>query len=356
MENVNYTFDEITEVDEIYSMMNVRISNCKSLTAPNIYGPPDLCYLVKEHKPKSFLGLGNKKVNKIGAYHYLYGLDTSNIAFISTYISKITQKQQSMNKDIKITQSIFCCFDYFIQKDLRVLIKFPGGIKRVFYIDDQSAVEVNTEDLKTLLLSSFIRSFNLQSINNNSVYLEELYTPDTFNLFFEAVLYLVNENPEYKVPNYKEKLQVLLDCYIKYLMDSRRFNLAIINFSKLTTIDNSLVKYVIKPLDLLGLYEDALNYLASVLLYNPSASNLLSLEVNLLVSLGKLDDGLQIAKYISSLHPEKAENWICVGLVYLKKKEFEKCLRALNNIYFLKDYNVKEITSSNNNNELQFIE
>ena len=345
---MQFDVEEKNETEELYSVMDKRILECKSI-ASGSYGPPDICYLVKESKGKSFLGLGlgTKKVNKYGSYHYVYGMNSTNLAYVSCYIGKIVQKLQTINKELKITQSVYCCFDYFEQKDLRILIKFPGGVLKVFYIDDQNAIEVNVEECKTLLLSCFIRSQTLKEVNNNSYY-QELEDPEAFNTLWESIFTLISENSEYKYPNLKYKIKVLLNCYVNFLINTRRFNISIINFSKLTTIDNTLVKYVIKPLNILELYEDALNYLGSVLLYNPSAAYLLSYEVNLLVNLNKLDDAHDIAKFITSIHPEKANNWLCLANVYLKRKYYDKCFRALNNVYFLKDFSVKIAEEPNN--------
>lgn len=345
MENINYYFEEILEHDDMYAIMNNRIIACKSMNSADNYGVSDICYIVKEFKSKGFLGIGGKKLSKLGAYHYVYGLDTSNVAIISAYISKYVQKLQNQNKDLKVSQSIFCIFDYFLQKDLRILIKFPGGIRKIFYIDDQSATEVNIDELKTVLLSSFIRSINAANTNANSIYLDDIMTPQTFDYLNDSIFNLVSENAEYKYPLLKEKIKVLLDSYMKYLISTRRFNQAIINFSKLTTIDNSHVRYVIQPLQTLQLYEDALNYLASVLLFNPNTSSLLNVEVDILTSLNKLDEALEISKFISSINPEVAENWISLATVYLKKKQYENCLRCLNNVYALKEFNPKELDS-----------
>ena len=203
------------------------------------YGPADICYLVKETQSKGFLGIGGKKVTKYGSYHHVYGLDTSNIAYISAYISKFIQK---MNPgQYKITQSIFCTFDYFLEKDLRILIKFPGGVRKVFYIDDQEAIEANTDELRTVFLSSLIRSWKASTANTNSVFLEEVNNIDTFNFLIECIHFIVKgmykinlclDNTEMKYHNYKSKLTVLLDCVIKFFMNTRRFNIAIFNFSK----------------------------------------------------------------------------------------------------------------------------
>lgn len=330
--------EETAESDDLYGIMNKRIYYCKNMTgSEEPFGPPDICYLVKESQGKSFFGFGTKKVSKYGSYHYIFGLDTSNIAFISAYISKFIQKLNQTSKEAyKVTQSIFCVFDYFLEKDLRILIKFPGGIRKVFYIDDQQAIEANTDELRTVYLSSLIRAWNSTSVNNNCMYLEEVNNIDSFNYLVDSIQQLIKENAEYKYPNLRVKIQVLLDCFIKFLMNSRRFNIAIINFSKLSNIDNTLVQYVIKPLKFLGLYEDGLNYLASILICNSSPS-LLNLEVELLTYLKKYEDALEIGKFISSLNPESPENWLSLSEVYLKKKQYENCLRALNNVYFLRE-------------------
>jgi hypothetical protein len=182
--------EEIIEQDEIYTIMNKRIFYCKNLASSDmVFGPADICYLVKESHTKGFFGIGGKKVVKQGCYHYVYGLDTSNIAFISVYISKFIHKLPSSN--FKVTQSIFCIYDFFLEKDLRILVKFPGGVRKVFYIDDHQAVESTAEDLKTVFLSSLLRSWKLQDWDKNSVFLEELNNSDSFNYLIECINYLV---------------------------------------------------------------------------------------------------------------------------------------------------------------------
>jgi tetratricopeptide (TPR) repeat protein len=90
------------------------------------------------------------------------------------------------------------------------------------------------------------------------------------------------------------------------------------------------------------LYEDALSYLANILVHNSTLS-LLHIEVDLLTKLKKLEDAIEIGKFVSSLNPEVADNWISLANVYLSRKQFESCLKALNNIYCLSEYNASEI-------------
>lgn len=182
--------EEHQETEEIYSIMNKRIYYCKGLKEnPEPLGPPDICYLVKETQNKSFLGFGTKKNVKIGCYHYIYGIDTSNIAYISAYISKYIQKLNLTN--CKISQSIFCVFDYFLEKDLRILIKLPGGVRKVFFIDDQQAIEAANEDLRTAFLSSVLRSWNAHETNSFSLYLEEINNSSTYNYLVESISLLL---------------------------------------------------------------------------------------------------------------------------------------------------------------------
>ncbi len=178
--------EEIIEGEELYKIMNKRISYSKNLlNSDEPFGPPDICYLVKETQSKGFLGIGSKKVTKYGSYHFVYGLDTSNIAYISAYVSKFMQKINLTN--LKVSQSIFCVFDYFLEKDLRILIKFPGGVRKIFYIDDQQALECNTDNLKTIFLSSLIRMWNISNVNNNTIYLEEISNLNAFNYMVDCI-------------------------------------------------------------------------------------------------------------------------------------------------------------------------
>lgn len=335
---------ETIETDDIYNIMNKRM--CKNLeTSDEPLGPPDICYLVREVQNKSFLGIKSKKVSKTGAYHYVYGLDTSNVAYISAYISKYIQKTQTYS-NYKISQSIFCAFDYFLEKDLRILIKFPGGIRKIFYIDETQAIEANPEELKTVFLSSVLRSwcFKTYPIPKNSLFLEEINSVSTFDYLIESIKSLISNKIEFntKYHNFEKKLDKLLQMLMKFLIITRRFNFAILTFSKLSLYDYSLAKYTIEPLKILGLHEEALSYLAN-LLVNSSNPVLLSLEIDILTYLKQYEDSLKIAKFVTSVNPEHAENWLALAELYLRLKKYENCLRALNNIYFLKEFSLFDL-------------
>ena len=361
---INDIIETIENDEDLYSIMNKRILFCKNLKI-NKYngGPPDICYMVRENQTKGFFK--TKHGNKYGAYHYIYGLDTSNIACISTYITTYLQKKEKLIKNLnslnqinhKTIQSIFCAFDFFYEKDLRLLIKFPGGIKKIFYIDDSQAIEANPDELRTVFLSSMLRSwcFNEFPVQNNCLFLEEINNTKIFDYLVDAISYIISERTEYKFPKFEKKLEIVLFWFVKYLMSTRRFSFIITYFSKLSFSDSSLSKYVLKPLNFLNCYADGLQFIAT-LLCSTSSPLLICYEIELLTILGKYSDAMELGKYITSINPECPDAWLALAKLYLKEKKFEQCLKALNNLYYLKDFigidnKDKKINNNNKNSK-----
>lgn len=123
------------------------------------------------------------------------------------------------------------------------------------------------------------------------------------------------------------------------------YNTFIVSYS-----DSSLSKYVIKPLKFLKCYEDALQFIAT-LLCSTSSPVLICYEIDLLTILKKFPDSLQLAKFVTSINPECPNTWLALADLYLHQKKYEQCLKALNNLYFLKEFTsdeIKKLTSNMN--------
>lgn len=60
-----------------------RLSACKG------YGPPDLCYLVKETPGTLFA-----KSSLVGYFHFIYGLNTSSFDNIVSYIWSVVKRSK----------------------------------------------------------------------------------------------------------------------------------------------------------------------------------------------------------------------------------------------------------------------
>ena len=375
--------------DDIYQILNHRmtyyskntttISLNKSLSQTNdnkkkymdILTIPDLCYLVKETQSKNILNMlsKNKKITKTGLYHYVYGLNTSNVAFISAYVLKFIQKNHKQT-NYRIIQSVFSVFDFFLEKDLRILIKFPGGVKKYFYIDDTEATEAQSEGLRTAFLSSILRIwyFNQNNVSTNVLLLEEINNVQTFDYLCESIEWLISTQIKLHLFD-QQKVNLMLRYFNKYLITTRRYNYIITFFNKLLHFDLNFAQFAIKPLKILGLYQDTISYLAT-LCVNPNIEDvqdntnsyrcnynidnnskqnpkLLWLEIEVLMKLKEYDDALKIAKYVTSMTPKNIEAWLILAELYLRMNQHEKFFRALNNIFIM--------DSSNNNNNLKFL-
>ena len=359
--------------DDIYQIMNHRLtyfskqSNSKNFF--EILSIPDLCYLVKETQSKNFINILSKSKKPIitGLYHYIYGLNTSNVALISAYITKYIQKKHAQT-NYRITQSIFCVFDFFFEKDLRILIKFPGGVKKIFYIDDTEATEVQGDGLKTAFLSSILRiwCYDQNNAPNNALFMEEVNNIETFDYLCECIEWLVLNQEKTGIFN-NQKIKYIIKYFMKFLISTRRFTFAISFFNKLINYDFIFAKFAIEPLKILNLYNDSMTYLSKLciipenedsnindymnnslyknIIKNKPYNKLLWLEIDILTKLKEYDDALKIAKYVTSLTPRNIEAWLALAELYLKIKQYENFLKVLNNIFIMENSNV------NNNGE-----
>ena len=363
--------------DELYQIMNYRMTYfSKESNSKNYYEIlkiPDLCYLVKEIQSKNILNILSKAKKPIisGLYHYVFGLNTSNVGLISAYITKYIQKKHNQI-NYRITQSIFCIFDFFFEKDLRILIKFPGGVKKIYYIDDIEATEVQGDGLKTAFLSSILRiwSFNQSNVPQNAIFMEEINNAETFNYLCESIEWLILNQEKTRIFNNK-KVIYLIKYFLKFLVSTRRFTFAISFFNKLLDYNLAYAKYAIEPLKILNLYNDSMTYLSKLCIFPDtedknssiyknlnknnvnikSYNKLLWLEIDILAKLKQYEDALKIAKYVTSMTPRNIDAWLDLAELYLKMKQYENFFKALNNIFIVEHSNNNYNLNLNNENE-----
>ena len=74
---------EAIEPDE--SLGRALLMRTRNIPNYHLYGPPDMCYLVKEKK----IGLMSSKIERAGYFHYVYGVDLSSTASPSAYIKSV---------------------------------------------------------------------------------------------------------------------------------------------------------------------------------------------------------------------------------------------------------------------------
>ena len=350
----------------LYNELNKRITKNKKLKIFKYSsGPPDIIYFVREpikrnlyfsftSKSKSQQKYKNKSLSKkFGTYHYIYGIDTSNMTSVSNYINDYIDKQRKFFKKLNnniddnlkynqlknstIIQAIFCSYDIFIEKDFRIIFKYPGGFdKFYFYNGYQNDYEVTEDELRTIYLSSTLRSWNFNGENtNNCLFLEEIRNENNFNSLIDSIIFILVERLEYKYPNLERKIGLLLNWFIKFLMDTRRYSFILTYFSKMSYVDTNLTQFALKPLYYIDGYTDGLQFISTLLSSNTNPL-LICFEIEFLTILGKYEHAMKLGKYLTTLNPGFNEAWIKLAELYLKLKQYSKCLKALNNLNYLK--------------------
>ena len=366
----NGIIEAIEENDvPLYNQLNKRIADTKKIKISKYYaGPPDIIYFVREPiKQYSYFGFKSKShqkykqqtiSKKFGTYHYIYGIDTSNMMSVANYINEYIDKQRKYFKkynnnllvendnlkytqlnNSKIVQAVFCSYDVFIEKDFRIIFKFPGGFdKFYFYNGHQNDYDVTEDELRTIFLSSILRAWNYNGENsniNNSIFLEEIKNNNNFNSLIDSIIYILVERLEFKYPNLERKTGLLLYWFVKFLMHTRRYSFILTYFSKMSYVDTNLSQYALKPLYYINGYADGLQFISTLLTSNTNPL-LICFEIEFLTILEKYEHAIKMGKYLTTLNPGFNEAWIKLAELYLKLKKYNKCLKALNNLNYLK--------------------
>ena len=375
-----YELKEIIEDKEndLFNEINKRIKNSSKIKIGKYStDPPDILYFIREPIKsnkfyyniklkrsksqskfnKTILTSSNKK---FGSYLYIYGMDTSNLFSVENYINTYIEQQKkfyelydlnnsnnALNETIKnsvVTKAVFCSYDFFIEKDFRIIFNFPDGFDKFYFFDGKiNDYNITEDELRTIFLSSILRSWNFNLINDNKnnyskknfVFLEEIKNNDNFNALIDSIIYILVEKLEYKYPNLEKKLSIFFYWFFKYLMSTRRYSFILTYFSKLSHIDTNLAKFALKPLYYINGYKDGLKFIATLLTCNTNHS-LICEEIEFLTILNKYEDALKLGKYLTTLNPGFNNAWISLAQVYLKLKIYDKCMKVLNNLDYLK--------------------
>ena len=375
-----YELKEIIEDKEndLFNEINKRIKNSSKIKIGKYStGPPDILYFIREpiKSNKFYFNIKLKRAKsqskfnktiltssnkKFGSYLYIYGMDTSNLFSVENYINTYIEQQKkfyelydlnnsnnALNETIKnsvVTKAVFCSYDFFIEKDFRIIFNFPDGFDKFYFFDGKiNDYNITEDELRTIFLSSILRSWNFNLINDNKnnyskknfVFLEEIKNNDNFNALIDSIIYILVEKLEYKYPNLEKKLSIFFYWFFKYLMSTRRYSFILTYFSKLSHIDTNLAKFALKPLYYINGYKDGLKFISTLLTCNTNHS-LICEEIEFLTILNKYEDALKLGKYLTTLNPGFNNAWISLAQVYLKLKLYDKCMKVLNNLDYLK--------------------
>ena len=373
-----YEIKESIEDNDIpfFNIINKRLKNFdKSKIGKYFTGPPDILYFIRQPIKSNYFSNFKLKKSKsqtkykkniisnkaFGSFIYIYGIDTSNLFSLENYINKYKEMQEKFFKiknnvksisttfhrikNSEIIKAVFCSYDFFMEKDFRIIFNYPEGFDKFYFYDGiKNDYNIGEDELRTIFLSSVLRTWNfniensfIKNNNNNIIFLEEIKNIENFNALIDSIIFILIERLEYKYPNLEKKLSILFFWFIKYLMDTRRYSFILTYFSKISHIDTNLAKFALKPLYYINGYKDGLKFIATLLTCNTNYS-LICEEIEFLTILNKYEDALKLGKYLTNTNPGFNDAWIKLAEVYIKLKQYEKCLKALNNLNYLKNF------------------
>eukprot|EP01111_Echinosteliopsis_oligospora_P009000 TRINITY_DN2554_c1_g1_i2.p1 TRINITY_DN2554_c1_g1~~TRINITY_DN2554_c1_g1_i2.p1 ORF type:complete len:884 (+),score=280.92 TRINITY_DN2554_c1_g1_i2:99-2750(+) len=173
--------------EKLEAQMGVAIEQ-RNTTIAKYVGPglPDLVVLMKDYSPPKMLIPGIIKAQKFSYYHWTQGIDVSSSAAIAAYFGALLESQEKQNfgrGTFKIEKCVYCSYNAFRRRDLRVEIKVPDNphTKHGFEIQVYS-VDVNNyrHDIDELFWKETYISAMLRCISGPLPSLRPLRVRDPF--------------------------------------------------------------------------------------------------------------------------------------------------------------------------------
>lgn len=190
------------------------------------FGPPDCCYLIKEHK-----GGFMKASQRWGSFHYVYGVDTSSSASIAVYINQLINNIEAdgwYKKSCKISKAIFCIYDIVLKRDVRVEISIPGGTHVYAVTQDnekQPITGVNEPQWNFVFISSILRSLEPKKSSHIKI-ISEIDSKELYQDFIIVASNLYKNGYGKRfgevLDRVKDGSSILLNKISEYLISKRR--------------------------------------------------------------------------------------------------------------------------------------
>ncbi|CAG8563613.1 9954_t:CDS:10 [Diversispora eburnea] len=302
--------DTLKDVPEFFETQLDESLNARteSLASFRELGPADLCHITKANAKPG--------VKEVGSYHYVSGVDASSSATLAAYLNSLTYALEethawfSKSSAWRIRSGVYCCFNAFSRVDVRVEVKIPGGVES--YVVDlrgerhEATPEIWQETYISALLRSILYSDDanyrlagfrkLDPIPN--IEAEAHFLEATENIFFKG--WQLGSEPEIQVATVVSNH--LTTGIMKYFSENFRY-------------EHEEIK--------------AVNILYEALKQNQMSYALLHVQTDFLLSKGKTDYTLKLAKQAVNCAPSEFVTWAKLTEVYTEIGDYESADVAL---------------------------
>ncbi|EJT99413.1 chaps-domain-containing protein [Dacryopinax primogenitus] len=329
------TFKDVPEFFEV-ELGESLLSRTESLQSFRELGPPDLCHVVKS--------TGRNGQKDSGSYHYVSGVDSSSSASLAAYLNSLIYSLEEQGSWFgaktpwKLRSGTYCCFNAFSRVDARVDVKIPGGVSAYIIDLHGDRHEATPELWQETYLSAVLRSVlyaedqsyrlagyrKLDPITTTESELRFLQAAEA--LFFRG--WQLGSDPEIQVAS--PVSNHLVSGLLKYFGDSGRWQPLANLFEKLFAREPEVASLLAKSY--IGMNEEvrAIRIAAAALESNPKSWMTLHVQVDFLVSKGKMDWAVKLAKQAVNAAPSEFVTWAKLAEVYSEMGQFESALLTLN--------------------------
>lgn len=304
-------------------------------------GPPDMLYVRKRYIPV----VGPSKL--YGYYHFVRGVDVSQVAAISAYIVDVVR-----NKGLdplswvstggwEIASATFMSYNFIAKADVIVHVDFPGSTTATAVEADGRAVEMSDLFWKELLVSSAVRDMVgigeeplypcLRVISPVSLSLQPLFLDSAADC---ALSWNLSGMDTFEgTTDFASRSRVATSIRDYYLSNAR-YDTAVEFFLRdsVQNADRDCAVHAATAALAKGDLDLARSIIDDIIATNPESELAWTERARILRASGELEKALEAAKTASSYAVDSIDVWILLADLHADLRNHSKAFEALNSV------------------------
>ena len=322
--------EHCSEILEIFDPQSHSLTlRTTSLKNPIALGPPDMCYIIREHRPTGFKKLVSRSHPR-SYYHYIYGTNTSSLASVAAYFLQFLDNKTIKNS--KMVYGCFCVYDLFTKYDIRVEIQIPGHSSA--YLINSNGERFETEEvhwqgayLSTVLRAMYPEKGSIVACRTFFSTIEEvegfMEIAEKFWDKLGFVLGDINDTSKYGV-------NLLFPALGKYLLRLKRYKVHQQVFRKYAGRDPLMLTFLTHSSIKMGKFDEIIRLLGNQIKITPHAFPLYFSLAKAYLRKQEFPQAIRLCQYLIELNIGVYDYWHLLIQCYIKKKDYVPALLCLN--------------------------
>ncbi|KAI8867245.1 chaps-domain-containing protein [Ramicandelaber brevisporus] len=323
------------DIGECIEARNAHLGSVRDL------GPPDMVHVIKTPYPI------RANAKETGSYHYVLGIDGSSSANFAAYLHTLTYNfdvpvgwfGKTGSPTHQIRTGTYCCYNSFSRCDVRVTVSYPGGVEvEVVMPGGHPGPDPTPRFWQEVELSAVIRSLLYTSYEGYRVpalrRLSPMMTQADETRFLETASALFQHGWVLGATSEVQQASLmrnhLTEALRRYFFDSGRHAQAIEFFAPLAAQHPEASAVLAESYIGANLEVEAVQILHNAISGGSSGYPALHVQADLMLSKGRKDAALGLAKMAVKLAPSEFQTWAKLAEVHTDRGEYQQALLALN--------------------------